>query len=112
MAGACTSSVYEPTAVFIWARRHTVFSVVGRDKAAGRSRRARLCRKRSAYSGLPFSLFIQVQTAVNPSALVSLAFWRVLEKKRGGAEAEVRIWPLGGCVLDEDCECTGLGCRR
>jgi hypothetical protein len=49
---------------------------------------------------------------IGPCALVSLAFWRVLEKKRGGAEAQVRIWPLGGYVLDEDCECTGLGCRR
>jgi hypothetical protein len=28
--------------------------VVGRDKAAGRSRRDRPCRKRYAYSGLPF----------------------------------------------------------
>src|SRR6266545_6652476 len=49
---------------------------------------------------------------IGPCALVSLAFWRVLEKKRGGAEAKVRIWPFGGCVFDEDCECTGLGCRR
>jgi hypothetical protein len=59
----CQRQLSATTAIFIRARRHTGF--VSRDKpvlnpvegAAGRSRRERPCRKRSAYSGLPsFSL--------------------------------------------------------